>query len=356
MENTKTVIINGRHYDPQTGLPVSQPTPAREVVKKDRPVSPSRSNASTNVHTAGPQRSQTLNRRVAKRSSDTPPKKSVTKAIEKPAATAIHSVSTQTSKTLQRKLVNKPSPTAGRTMDVARSRHIAKFAPSPTTTQAPTEKDHAPIVHPMAARALKRQEKANQKATQKTTRKQATASATKHHAIKKALDAPSPSRELQKPRGFWARHRRLWLVIGIVIIIVVGGGYTALVNLPGLSVGFAGKQAGIKATYPTYTPDGYRLQQPVTFSDGQVTLNFAANGGGKGYTITETRSSWDSSAVLQNVVQKNAGTNYITTQDSGLTIYNYGSNAAWVNNDILYTITTQAPLSNEQIRTIATSL
>jgi hypothetical protein len=130
------------------------------------------------------------------------------------------------------------------------------------------------------------------------------------------------------------------------------------VNIPSLSVGFASAQAGIKATYPEYRPDGYKLHQPVTYKDGEVTLEFKSTTTDKGYTIVQTRSSWDSSAVLDNVVRKATGDNYITTQERGLTIYSYNesSNAVWVNGGILYTITSTAPLSGEQIRHIATSL
>ena len=98
------------------------------------------------------------------------------------------------------------------------------------------------------------------------------------------------------------------------------------------------------------------MSQPVTFSDGEVTLRFTSNSGPGEYTIVQSRSSWDSSAVLDNVVKKSAGDNYVTTQERGLTIYSYENNATWVNGGILYTIESDAPLSGEQIRHIATSL
>jgi hypothetical protein len=60
--------------------------------------------------------------------------------------------------------------------------------------------------------------------------------------------------------------------------------------------------------------------------------------------------------VLDNYVKEKAGDNYITYNERGLTIYTYNSNAAWVNNGVLYTIDGDAPLSSDQIRRIATSL
>jgi hypothetical protein len=323
MDKTNTVIINGRHYDPKTGLPVAPSRKKADAVRK--PVHSS--TVATSVHASAPQRSQTLNRRVVK--------KNAPKPVEKPKRAVVASS------------VHKPIA-AGRTMDIARSSHVSRFAAhvSAVVPKPVAKPDHPPTPHPMAERAMKRPQ------PQVTAKK----TLSKEEAIAKVLSAPSPSREPKKGPGFWGRHRRLWIILGTVLIILVVGGYVALVNLPGISVSFAAQQAGIKASYPSYTPDGYSLQQPVTFSDGQVTLNFVSNSGSKGYTISEARSSWDSSAVLVNVVKKDAGSNYITTQDSGLTIYTYDGDAAWVNNSILYTITTKAPLSNEQVRNIATSL
>ena len=85
-------------------------------------------------------------------------------------------------------------------------------------------------------------------------------------------------------------------------------------------------------------------------------MKFAANGGPQNYTVTQTKSSWDSTAVLDNYVTPRAGVSYIPYTERGLTIYTYGNNAAWVNGGILYTIEGNAPLSSEQIRHIATSL
>ena len=95
----------------------------------------------------------------------------------------------------------------------------------------------------------------------------------------------------------------------------------------------------------------------MTFSDGEVIINFAANTGSTKFTITQKKSLLDSSAVLNDIVRKEVGGQYNTSQAGGLTVYTFnGGNAAWVNAGILYTIKGDAPLSGEQIRRIATSL
>ena len=315
MPNNKTVTINGRIYDAVTGLPVDAspkagPKPVSPALVKKRAAEVT----SASVH-AQPQRSQTLHRR----------------AIKKPA------------------VVTK-RPQAGRHMDIARNSNVAKFAPHPIAKAAPkpAAPDLAPKAHPVAARAHSRTAAAKPVVAAPLTSKQV-----KDEAIAKAIAKPSV-----KPtkKSFKAHFSRRFTIITAIFAVLIIGAYLTYSNMPSLSVGFAAAQAGIKATYPEYKPDGYRLSQPVTFSDGEVTLNFVANTGTGEYTVVQTRSSWDSSAVLDNVVKKAAGDNYVTTQERGLTIYSYDSNATWVNGGILYTIHANAPLSGEQIRHIATSL
>ena len=125
--------------------------------------------------------------------------------------------------------------------------------------------------------------------------------------------------------------------------------------MPSLSVRIASIQAGISATYPEYSPNGYSLNGPVQFSDNEVVINFRANTGNTKFVIKQSKSSWDSSAVKNKVSNDSKG-EFITTEEKGLTIYTYNGNASWVNGGILYAITGDAPLSGDQIRRIATSL
>jgi len=316
MQANKTVSINGRLYDAVTGLPVtakSMPKPA--ATKSATSSSKKRTDtvAATTVH-AAPQRSKTLHRRATK----------------KPG------------------LPKRPQP--GRHMDIARSASVARFAKHPVA--APVKEtstpDKAPVQHPVATRALAKVSAKTTKPVISQTPKQI-----KDAAISAALSAPK-SKPAKTKRTFKI-SRRFIVVTGIFALLIVGAAITYL-SIPNLSVSIAAAQAGVQASYPEYKPDGFSLSQPVTFSDGEVVLVFKSHSGAGQYSITQERSSWDSTAVLNNVVKKAAGDNYITTQERGLTIYSYDGNAAWVNGGILYTIETDAPLSGEQIRRIATSL
>jgi len=312
MQANKIVTINGRKYDAVTGLAVTAKTvaPAKKLSETAQrtPQTPAAS-----VH-ASPQRSQTLHRRAAKK---------------------------------QAAVTKRPQP--GRYMDISRNKNVARFAAHPAAPkkEVVSTPDIKAKTHPVAAKAAARPVKSISKPA--PTSKQI-----KEAAISSAL-AKGATKEPKKKRFSlkWSRH--FTIITGALIVLIIGALLT-YANLPAISVGFAAAQSGINATYPEYRPDGFRLSQPVTFKDGEVLLEFKSNTGNGGYTITQTRSSWDSSAVLDNVVRKDAGDNYITTQERGLTIYAYKNNATWVNGGILYKIKSTAPLSGEQIRHIATSL
>ena len=177
--------------------------------------------------------------------------------------------------------------------------------------------------------------------------------------IEKALaPTPKPKKQPRKTKKLgWLskRSRRLLIIAGFIVLIglIIFGIYRLV---PSISVGVAASQAGVSATYPEFTPDGYTLKQPVEYSDGQVVLTFHSNSNDNNYSITQTRNSWDSSAVLDNVVKPKVGENYVTTKERGLTIYSYDNNATWVNGGVLYTINSSSVLSGDQIRKIATSL
>jgi len=318
MQANKTVTINGHLYDAVTGLPVG-----KESKQAEKPLSPA----------------------------------TVKKRAEEITSAAVHA-QPQKSKTLHRRAAKKPvagvskRPQTGRHMDISRSSKVARFAPHPVAAAAPVKKaevpDIAPKRHPVAARAFARTAKpaAVVAATAKSSKQ------VKDDAISAALAKPV-AKEPKKKRIHWSR--KFIIITGIFVVLIIGA-YLTYVNIPSISVGFAASQAGINATYPQYKPDGYHLAQPVTYSDGTVTLKFESNTNDSAYSVVQTRSSWDSSAVLTNIVKKEAGDNYVTTQESGLTIYAYKDIATWVNGGILYTIDSNAPITNEQIRHIATSL
>lgn len=317
MSEQKTISINGISYDAHTGLPlgpVAQP-------EKPEAVRAAAVHAKGVHHTQ--QRSKTLNRQFVKRA---------VPAAKKPA-------------------------TRGGAMDMkkrsttARSPHITKFAPhqaTPKVVKSTTsvKKDLAPVPHHAVVKAHKVMAKPTVAAPRP-------AQEIKNKAISEAMQKASGTPvKKHKTRS----HRRILNVASASLAVLLLAGYFTYVNMPGLSVRIAAAQAGIDASYPDYRPVGYRLNGPVAYKDGEVVIQFASNSGPQKFALAQSKSTWDSSALLENYVDPKSEGRYATYNDAGLTVYTYGTNAAWVNGGILYTVEGSAALSNEQVRRIATSL
>lgn len=339
MSEKQTIVVNGRHYDARTGLAVdSVSAVSASHTAAPKPVTPSssRSVASARIHSSA-QRSQTLNR----------------KSIKRPAATPKPAVASITPRRIT--VQGQAAP--------AKSPHISKFAKHPVVAPAAQRvMDIGPSTHPHVAKAhaishAKAATPAAHPSGHPRIAQQShkPAQVTKNEVIKAAIKNTQTMPATTKQR-FLKRHPRVLSIVTASFALVLLGGYLTYLNMPTLSVRVAAAQAGIDASYPSYRPDGYSLNGPVAYNDGQVTMKFAANGGPQKFTIKQTKSSWDSSAVLDNYVTPKAGVSYIPYTERGLTIYAYGGNAAWVNGGILYTIEGNAPLSSDQLRRIATSL
>lgn len=310
-----TVTINGTVYDAHTGMPINQneqtPLPTE---------SPKQTANFTAIHQRT-QKSQTLHRR------------SVKKTVSEQEAPA------------PRKAV--PPASSGHT--------ISKFAPHPSgVKKGVVMSDIGPTAHPLANKTVQRQHQAMQ--VRSTPKQLKPAQAIKQEAIAEALDKAPAHNTAAKEHKKAKKYPRLMSLVSVSLALLLLGGYFTYLNLPRFSVRVAAAQAGVSATYPEYHPDGYSLQGPVAYSDGQVSMKFASNAGPQNFTVNQTKSGWDSSAVLDNYVKNKAGDNYITYNERGLTIYTFDGNAAWVNGGILYTISGDAPLSSDQIRRIATSM
>lgn len=339
MSDRGTVTINGQQYDAVSGLPVTEQTPSPSVsqsVKSMNDVVPRRAveriSQSNNPHSRT-QRSTTLNRKFTKK--PTPIRTTINR--HRPSHTIHHDIV--------------PAPQTERSS--ARNPHVRKFAPHPI--DAVRSVDAGPVSHPHVEKAHARSAaKEAHRRTGHLTRHVA-ASDIKQASTEKAIADAKPTLQQHKPR-FWQHKQRATGIIAASFALVLLGGYFTYLNMPSLSVRVAAAQAGIDADYPNYRPDGYALNGPVTFSDGRVSMNFKANASDSSFTVSQSKSSWNSEAVLDNYVTPRAGESYMPYTERGLTIYTYDNSAAWVNGGILYTIEGDAPLSSQQIRQIATSL
>jgi len=312
----QTITINGTVYDARTGLPVDKKTDTASTSESATPVThPERVHHAHTVHKKT-QKSHILNRQVVK---DGAP------------------------------VLQQARPV------VKRSPHISKFAPHPSGTpvQRPTRPtmDIAPVSHPMV-------QKAHAQMAQSQTPKPAAkpSQVIKQEAISEALQkAPSHKASVKEHRSR-SKFSRMASIASASLALLLLAGYFAYINMPHLSIRVAAAQAGINASYPEYKPDGYSLAGPIAYGQGEVDMKFASNSGPQNFTIKQTKTDWDSSAVQENYVKDKWGDDYMPYSEHGLTIYAHDGNAVWVNGGILYTIEGDAPLSSSQIRSLATSM
>lgn len=322
----KTVSVNGTVYDSRTGMPLR--------VERGNDT-PTRHHAGS-VHTQL-QKSRTLNRRYVRLDS------AAHAATHTSAASpeSSHTVSVHTKRSVP--------------VSSTKSEHVTRFASSSVPAHKPAKAktmDIAPAKHHIVQRV-----EARTAATQSEQRVLKPSHIIKQEAIHNATESMKPKHTKKdvKP-NHRSRLRRLASVGTASLAILVLGAYLTYLNMPALSTRVAATQAGINASYPSYQPTGYSLSGPVAYQQGSVTMKFAANAAPTQYTLSQTHSDWDSTAVLDNYVTPQAGKDYVTTTTGGLTIYTYDDNAVWVNGGILYTISGNASLSSDQVQRIATSL
>ncbi len=258
----------------------------------------------------------------------------------------------QTRSSLAIKKPERPAPAVPSESHRIPVHEIHRFSPRPQTKAM--AQDIAPTRHPVAERA---QVAHTAKKIAIAPRALKPSQVLKNQAIDEAMArAVNHSRKPLKLKKERSPVRQRVNLVATSLAVLLFGGYLTYINMPALSTRVAAAQAGINASYPSYQPSGYSLTGPVAFNNGIVTMTFAANAGPQNYTVTQERSNWDSTAVLENYVQPKAGQDYMTTEANGLTIYSYNRQAAWVNGGILHTITGTANLTPEQIQHIAVSM
>lgn len=149
--------------------------------------------------------------------------------------------------------------------------------------------------------------------------------------------------------------KRFALAFFCAIICVSAIVYFVSTNIPDISVKVAAMQTGIEATYPSYIPRDFSLSD-ISSENGKITLTFKGPERAT-FTLTEEKSSWDSTTLLHNYVEPTWQSNYITTHEQGITLYISGANAAWVNGGVLYKIDASSnSLTKKQLRNIVISM
>lgn len=350
----KSTIVNGRRYDAKTGLPLSDNDGShvshisRNTLRAHKRATAAPKPAVQESSRAGSvhqrtQKSSTLNRKFTKKPSHTDTAHGHT-IVKKQAVRHIDGMKSRSTAGLTRKNSVAPIHRSQQKAAAVTTTHTKEDAVSPATR------------HPLVKRVHQTQAERKQSlSSPKTASHDQPASVIKQAVINESLNNAPKHHAKQHKSGASKRLKMLSVICGCAALMLFGG-YLTYLNAPNLSVRVAGTQAGIDASYPSYHPDGYSLNGPVAFSDGEVSMKFVANSGTDSYTLKQAESSWDSKALLQNYVKDASNDNYSVSQEKGITVYNYENHAAWVSGGILYTIKGDATLSPSQIRKIATSV
>lgn len=151
------------------------------------------------------------------------------------------------------------------------------------------------------------------------------------------------------------RIKRFILAFSVSAASVAAIAYFVTTNIPDISVRVAAMQTGVEASYPSYIPSDFSLEN-IDSGDGKITITFKATSG-KSFFLVEEKSSWDSTALQRNYVQETWQDKYTTTHEQGITIFINESSAAWVNGGVLYKINADpGVLTKKQLRNIVTSM
>lgn len=305
-----TVTINGRMYDTTTGMPVAKAAtpvaPARQRLQSQQPLRPlqrSRAFSDINVRLQHALRSP-VQQPVRAHNQEVV---TASRQNDGTAANSLHQ-QPQRSQTLVRSGLHQPAATA---------EHTQTSAASEPTANTPTLKEM--LIKDRLAQ------------------------------VADTTDSP------KEQRGFLRRRSRLMGIATGVLAVLLLGSYLTYINLSGISMQIAGNKAGIAAKMPGYKPEGYALDGPITYAPGEVAVTFKSDTNNQSFTVKQTRSSWDSRGLLDNYVSFRTDS-YLTYQQNGLTVYTYGTNAAWVNGGTFYTVEGSAQLSSDQLLQLATSL
>lgn len=326
--STKTIAVNGTIYDTETGRPIH----------RERVPAHADEHSARKLH-GQLQKSTTLNRRY----------------VQPKARQAAVNTAASTSPQIIRRQTTKTAPSVARSPRVA---HFSDIQPVKKTIAKPVAKkttpaDIKPAKHHLVEQA--RQRKPVKQATVKVAKSNAQI---KHEAIENAMAKTTPKATKKEVKQPQKQHKmgRFFAVAGASMAMLFVGAYVTYLNMPVLSTRVAASQAGIQARYPAYEPNGYSLNGPVSYQKGSVIMKFAAHASPQSYTLAQTHTDWDSTAVLDSYIIPKVGNNYETTTAGGITIHTYKNTAVWVNDTILYTLTGNANLSSTQIQRIATSL
>lgn len=349
MKTSNVIEINGKLYDAKSGklLKGAAAKPKAPGHSMDGMTKTHTELKQATVHSSQSKATHTRTHSKAKLSA----KRSTTLNRRAVSLPAIHAASIATTNEAT-EIPTTPQSTALKHADTKRIKRAADINRSPAISRFSSFSQNISPEHtevPLSDHLARTHEEAPAKHMPANGKKARIISQAGSKALKSQTAGPLKS---HKKRG---KHITRYATGVFAALVLVG--YVAYLNIPAISMKIAAHQAGFGATMPAYKPAGYSFSGPITSSPGKVSLSYASNTDNRNFTLSQQPTTWDSGALLENVVVKKSQ-NYLTYQDRGLTIYIYnGSNAAWVNNGKLYQVEGKnSNLDTDQLLKLATSV
>lgn len=158
-----------------------------------------------------------------------------------------------------------------------------------------------------------------------------------------------------QPANVGTNYRPLKVAVVVVLLLLVGG-YVWQVNYPNLALKIASARAGLTANLPNYVPSGWSIDSNIVSGAGKVSYVIQSGGSSQRIQVTQSKTNWDSQALLENFVQSQAS-DYTAVQAQGLVIYLYGDHATWINHGSWFSLDgAGSGLSQDQLVKIALNL
>ena len=149
--------------------------------------------------------------------------------------------------------------------------------------------------------------------------------------------------------------RAMGLGTGFLAALLLAG-FFWYQNLPNLSMRMASTRAGVTASLPGYRPAGFRMSRNIKYEPGEITVSYQSNSDNREFEFTQKKTDLTGQELVEELADK-TDQSPLTYQDAGKTIYIYdGSNAAWVEEGVLYQIEGDSSLSSDQLIRLATSI
>lgn len=172
--------------------------------------------------------------------------------------------------------------------------------------------------------------------------------------FKQALASAKSHENTYRPYVAKKSSKKYLMAFGIVALIAC----TTLLGLSyrhNIEAQVASIRAGFSVSSPSFVPSGFK-QQTTAVEGKSVSINYVSPQDQTKYSLTQESSDWNSSSLLASVAAK-SGNSYRVIINAGRTIFIYDQNkATWVDDGILYSISGNAPLTTDQITSIASSL